>query len=261
MKQRRALLIGDVHVASTWAVFPKDFTLSDGNMVSLSKLQLELLSYWDNIVKVSKNCDTIILLGDIIHGLNKKEFGKHLMTSDLNDQKNAAIELLKPICEDKIVIGITGSRYHASEDYRIDEDIVKEFNGIYCDAVGTFELEDTGKIFNIRHGSGALPIHPGSKMDRELRALLIGQQLDKLPNIDCLILGHFHTMAHYYINNKLFVLNGCWEGPRRNLYSAPNFLQYLPDIGSMELLVTKNDISVIQHNFSLQSTKDYIYKI
>lgn len=261
METRRLLLLSDLHVGSTWGIFPKNFKTSGGNVIILNKLQEELLTYWNDLQKRVGQYDTVVLLGDLVQGLNKKESGKHLIISDLNEQKQAAITLLKPFCKNKIVVGISGSSYHNSVDYELEKDIVQYFNGAFGGAVANYTIGNTGKTINIRHGKGALTYYAGTKMDKEIKELLISERLGKLPGIDIIALGHYHTMAHYYINEKLFVLNACWEGPRYNLYTSGNFFKYQPDIGATKLIVTEDYIKVKPYTYKLKSVLENIRTI
>lgn len=258
---RNVILISDLHVGSVTGLLGVDFKLSEGNTVTLNDLQKELLEKWEQFKIDVGEYDTVFLLGDLICGLNKHELGKHVILPDLNEQKRAAVELLEPVCKNKFIFGLSGSRYHGSDDFEVEKEIVESLGGEFGGPIATITLKGTGKRFNVRHGRGAMPEHAGTKMDKEIQTALMQERLEKIPNIDCLILAHYHIFRQYYSNGKLFVLNGCWEAPRNTIYNSGSFLKYQPDIGSVKLTVSNSNIIVTPYLYQLRFPTENIIKI
>ena len=99
LKRRVFALIADTHVGSPYGPWPEDFQIepgfyiqpSDGQTVINNYLIKDALSIFDR-----EQVDTVIFVGDLNDGGNRKEYARDRMTADLNYQSLAAIKLLTP---------------------------------------------------------------------------------------------------------------------------------------------------------------------
>ena len=123
-------IFSDMHVGSAFAILPDNYKTKRGNLIHLNEGQERLLEHWHFCRRICNkhNVDTVVLDGDILQGLNYKNLGEGLILSELSEQKRAAIELLKPICKGRTVIGVSGTHYHDSRDTKMEEDLIKELD-------------------------------------------------------------------------------------------------------------------------------------
>jgi len=73
------LLISDLHVMSFWGLIHPDYVAKDIR-VGKNQVQYEMNSpqefswrYWNKMINGCKNIDAVIINGDVIDGVNKKE--------------------------------------------------------------------------------------------------------------------------------------------------------------------------------------------
>lgn len=245
---RRILIIGDIHCGAVTGLWHPEYKTRHQNTIKLNPLQEEIYEKWELMkeeVRKGNGYDTLFLMGDLIDGLNRKSFGKERMVSDLNEQVGCVLKLLRPLSKGKEVFGICGSGYHSSLDYEVDRRICHELHGQYGGPIANVRLRGTNKIVNISHGSGFPAQYIGSKMSKEILLSIMSAKLEKTPEIDILIRGHFHEYAYLEMLNKHFILNPAWEGTRLNLHSSPNYLRFQPTIGCVKLEIDNDIVNVI----------------
>ena len=234
-KEWNVLCISDLYVGSNFGLFPKGFKTRSGNEIKLNKLQEELWNKWQRMKEDIGKYDAVFLLGDLVKG-----YGKHQLIANLNEQMNAALKLLRPLCKEKKVFVITEkSRYRASADFEIDKSIAKHLNGYFGGPIANVPLKGTTKIINIAHGSN----YARMPKDR-LLSLLSERLVEKFPAVDILI-RHYHSYAHLEKLGKHIILNPGFVGPRLNLRSISNYFHNPPDTGVVKLEISADDINVI----------------
>jgi len=256
--KRCIALISDMHVGSIYSLFPNDFTDVHGINISAArnKDQITLYDYWlDFIAQCQKQeIDTVFLLGDLVHGTQRRDYGRDLL-SNLDEQKRAAIELLKPICNKKIVAGISGSPYHESLDTKIHRDIIEYFGGTFLDSVGNIKLKDLDFVVNISHGASGAFIYRATILDREAVFLKSAEALNKLPKIDIIIRGHWHQYIYINYAEQHFIQLPCWITFFPYVGTLKLYPKFQPDIGAVILEISseggKKDVRV----------KPYLYPV
>ena len=254
------LLISDLHVGSVFAIFPKGYKTRHQNEIALNPLQNELWELWGQMTEDvrKESYDYVFLLGDLVDGLNKKGAGKDRVINDLNEQQDAAIKLIRPLCKRKEIIGITSSPYHNSVDYEIDRDICKELRGHFLGTVANVRIKNINKVINIVHGSGGSPIYAGTKASKDILLALSAEKLEKIPDADLICRAHHHSYLHLEMQGKHMVWNGCFEGPRLNTYSMANYARWQPDIGVTKIEVSDDEIRVIPFLYPLKHERKNI---
>ena len=187
---RRVLCISDLHIGSVFGIFPKAYKTRHQNEIQLNPLQLELWDKWELMKEeIADDYDYIFLLGDLIDGLNRKGANRERIISNLNEQTDATLKLLRPLCKRKEVIGITSTPYHNSADYEVDRSICKALKGHFLGSIANIRIKNTNKVINIAHGAGASPIYAGTKASKDILLALSSEQLKKTPDVDLICLS------------------------------------------------------------------------
>lgn len=185
------LVISDLHTGSVFGIFPKNYKTRHQNEISLNPIQNELYELWEKMSEDvrKENYDYVFLLGDLIDGLNTKGAGRERVVNNLNEQMDAALKLLRPLCNRKEVIGITSSPYHNSVDYEVDREICKQLHGHFLGTIANIRIKNTNKVINIGHGSGGSPIYAGTKASKDILLALSSERLEKIPDVDVICLA------------------------------------------------------------------------
>ena len=254
MKVKRTIgLFSDLHVGSTVALFPRKYKTSDGTTISLNKGQEKLNEYWDDMTNNFKDCDTLMMVGDSLEGLNKKEYGHGLLVSSLNEQVKACITLLKPMVGTKKFLVFTGSGYHGSADYKCDEAIASSFpNGEFCGAMQNIILDKIGFKINLAHGEGGGTMYRSTKMDREAMFFKLAESCQKLESPDLLVRGHLHYYTYLENEHMRALQLPCWKAFEVSKIFLKNIGRMQPDIGGCKLIIFEDNSVMI---------KPYLYKL
>jgi hypothetical protein len=235
-REWNVLCISDLHVGSNFGLFPKGFKTRSGNEIKLNKLQEELWNKWQRMKEDIGKYDAVFLLGDLVKG-----YGKHQLIANLNEQMNAALKLLRPLCKKKKVFVIT-EKSRTSADFEIDKSIAKHLNGYFGGPIADVPLKGTNKIINIAHYGSVY-----ARMSKDnLLSLLSERLMIKFPAVDILI-RHYHTYAHLEKLGKHIILNPGFVGPRLNLRSISNYFHNPPDTGVVKLEISADDINVMPY--------------
>jgi hypothetical protein len=211
---RRIAFIGDTHVASQFALMPESFTNDKGNVILASPGQKMMLNYFNQYKdKIDElECDTLVHLGDMIHGQNHKELGKDLVTSNLNEQKNMAYELHKPLCVGRKALFVGGSGYHqgAGKNQSPEQDVCERLGGEWFGAVANVKFAPSEKLWHIQHGESAAMVYQATVLERDGNFMKIAEANGDLPHIDCFAKGHWHTWAHLHLDQFHAIQVPCW---------------------------------------------------
>jgi len=248
--KRAIALIADLHIGCRFAIFPEGFTSKEGNDISamMSKGQQEILEFWKQYVKKCNywNVDSVMILGDIIHSSNRREFGMQLITPEIDEQKRAAVKLLKPLCKGKKVHIVSGTLYHEALDTRVHYDIADGLNGSYHGLLANLKLRHSNRIAQIAHGSSGAWRYRSMQLDQQALDLLAAEALGKIPfHIDMLIRGHWHQFIHIHVAKQHLVQLPCWSAFVPWSGSMKSYGKFQPDIGGCILFIDKEDRMII----------------
>lgn len=247
--KRAIAFISDCHIGSLYAVFPEGIKTPQGNELKINVGQKVILDYWNYFWKKCDefSVDTIIDLADNIEGNNKKEFGANLITSDLEIQKTAYVELLKPHIKRRQYITITGSGYHQSLDTKIQKDIAKRLGGKFYGAVANIHPVGTNRTINIAHGEGGAFVYRATAMDREGLFQLAATAQGKIPKVDVVVRGHLHSFCHLHMPKQHLIQLPCWKAYDPNKITLKSYGKMQPDIGGCILFIDEENRIDIHH--------------
>ena len=255
MKYKRVIAVySDTHVGSKYSILPHNFTTKEGNTIGLNDGQEYLLEHWNYCRKVCDRfgADTILLVGDLIHGLHRKKQGEGLILSELEDQKDACIKLFKPLCKGRTVIGVSGTDYHNSQDTKTEKQIIEDedIGGTYCGYVINGDIKGTKRTMNVMHGKSGAVIYPETVAGREMLFFKEAVYDKKLPKPDILIRAHNHFYMHLHKRGMHFIKNPCWTILEPSDYTVKNYEKWQPDLGMCLLLIDTEDRITCWHFYT-----------
>ena len=256
MKYKRVIAVySDMHVGSKYAIMPQGFQNREGNLIGLNDGQKYLLQHWNRCKKIcdKHNVDTVILAGDLIHGLHYKRQGEGLMLSELEEQKAACLELLEPICRNRTVIGISGTDYHNSRDTKTEKQIIEMLKGTYCGYVMNGDIKYTKRTINVMHGSSGALIYRETAAGREMLFFKEAEALGKTIKADILLRAHNHFYLHMHRRSVHYIINPCWQILEPSQYTTRNYAKFQPDLG-MSLLLIDSDDRISSWHFLTEET-------
>jgi len=227
---------------SYYAPMPEKFEIEDrnGDVIRYvpSKTQKELNRAWKDMC-ASGHYDFVLVNGDVCDGPQRKSMGKSVVTSDLNAQVDAAVEMLKMIDADEFFFTM-GSEYHCMDDRPLEQVVAERMGGVFSDDL-ILEVEDV-RI----HASHNVPVSGSSwqyrstPLARDLLLLELNNSTKKYGKIDMAIRSH----AHYYVTvgfkRQTGIITPCWQ--TRTPFAVKRDLISPPDIGYITLHVDGDDI-------------------
>jgi len=248
--KRAIALVSDLHTGSRFALFPDNFFSLEGNDLSatMNKGQKLILKYWKTFLAQCNywKVDSVFLLGDLIHGLNRKEFGTQLITSNLDEQKRAAIQLLSPLCKSRKVHVVTGSLYHEALDTKVHYDIADALKGKFEGYLANIKLKNSNRIINVAHGSSGAWRYRSMQLDQQAMDLLGAEALNKIPfHIDMLIRGHWHQFIHIHVFKQHLLQLPGWAAYTPWTGALRSYGKFQPDIGACILFIDKEDRMIV----------------
>ena len=171
--KRRWALIGDLHIGAQgapWAPYMRE----NGAWITPSPAQEYLLEcyneYW-KWVEDTGGCDTVLLGGDLIDGVNPKQSAEDLSTPEIKEQRRNAIAMLKPHCEGRKVLSVDGSRYHIGLEQSNDELIAEALGAQEHDKLLFLHVPETDHVVMAYHKGRTGTVYRASALEGECRAL------------------------------------------------------------------------------------------
>lgn len=191
---KKILAIGDLHCGSMSGLTPPEWMVSKGRNSFFSHLQEEMWQKYIDTINEFGKVDVLIVNGDIIDGKGIKSGGTQLITTDLIEQSEIAINALSYIKADKVFFTY-GTPYHTSSKGGED------FDKIVADAFKAkidnyFNLKVEGVLFNIKHDvqSSSNPNNRSMPVARHR----LWDSLDALKNEDEPASVFIRSHVHYY---------------------------------------------------------------
>jgi len=253
--------IGDIHVGHPAAVWPKEHVTSQDVTIKASKAQRVVLDYWRDFWTQpdAKDAEYVLNLDESVEGYNKKEHGHDIMVTDLNEQMDAFVSLLKPYIQGKKYVGLDGSRYHGSEDTSVARAICHRLGGEYGGAILNWEVKGTGRIIHATHKASGAMLYKATALDR--RSLYMSAAKSKIGiDPDIMISAHIHQYFRVDTMTRINLTCPCWKfwHPIKTAESYP-FSQ--PSIGGLILKVSKKHVEVDKYLYPLEHIYDALVRM
>lgn len=233
--RRRILFIGDTHIGSIYAPWPEDFVTRHGNRITQNNAQKSLSDSFNALRKehLVTTADTVILMGDLCQGNNRKRFGAETISAELVDQVNAAVHFLSPLCRGKNVFGVIGTGYHDSLDVHLDALVIQRLGGFCLGKIKLLQIRESGHKIIVTHGSGSGAFYTGAQADKTAQTLLLGAGRKKIEGVDLWVQGHLHHFWYHTSDQISFVQTPCFQSWYYLESIASDYGKKQPDIGAV----------------------------
>ncbi len=251
----KSILIGsDFHDGSATAICTHEPEISDlGTTYKPNKLQQELYNaYIDCIDDLVQKPDLFVVNGEPCDGANKKQLGIQSWTTNINDQINDAVKLLKLVPHDNLLF-VRGSGYHVTQDgTNFEEIIADKMNARNYKAYGGsgktdyFALvEINGKLFNFTHhvGFNKWAAYRTTALAREMAGMVF--ERDKMGKADVIVRSHVHYFVHIEFTHTHGFTTPAWKFPDGHLFRGGT-AGTTPDIGMVEVIVEPNGKIIVE---------------
>lgn len=251
---RSMAIVSDVQVGHLAAPWPENFVF-DGIEIKLAKHQEVIAQYWKDYWTSPEveECDIILNLAESIEGKNKKEYGRSLITPNIDTQCAAFVALLGPHIKGRKYIGLRGSGYHTSEDTDAEQHIAQMFNGDFSGDIANLKMNGTGHVVWATHKAGDAMMYRSTMLDRNsLYFSAIKSRISEDPDI--IVYGHHHKHFRVDTETRINLIAPCWKF-WHPIKGAAKFAYTQPTIGGLVIQFPANrgQIHVIKKFYPLEN--------
>ena len=193
---KRVLFISDLHSGSLVSLLHPKYKVNEGDpstsySITLNPIQEFLWKEWKFMCDKIGHVDIVCLVGDMVDGPNKKGEGVGTWTTNMEDQIDNVVKLLKMIDTDRFV-GVLGSLYHTKDNLNCDAEVLRRLGSKEWDWDMCLSVDDIK--FHVKHTVGTTRstfMYRPTKIAREM--LLLMQNKEKMGEFDFIVRGHVHT--------------------------------------------------------------------
>ncbi len=271
--QRVITLLADTHVGAIHSVFPEGFKIYKGRraeaLININPVQKQLLEYFKNFSEASKkyNSDTLVVVGDLIAGMNPAECGRVMMFAEMDEQVKAWVYLIDTYFKHiKNVYILKGTGFHEAK--YVDElekcaDKLRHigYNAQYLGGISNLKICEHPKsvIMNIAHEGSDATVYPETPMARGIKDMLIGTALEKVPRAKIIVRAHKHIWAHIDRLGTHWIQVPCWQAFVPYEKARKQYYSWQPEIGGVLLLLDdESRIRIWEYLYKLPHMEDEI---
>lgn len=239
---KKILILSDLHVGSLWGLWPPGLKLKDirsGDDVEFvqNKTQKNLWKHWQKLITLLKDdpVDCILILGDVNDGMQKKGYGRGLVTPNMTWQVEAATHILKMLPKVPTYM-VEGTEYHETADGTPVEQAIAEAIG--AEFGDELVVEECGIRIFCRHVIGMSNStwqYMTTAPARDHMLLYLNKAEDKYGQIDVAAFGHRHSFVAAEFLSGIALVCPCWQ--TKTPYAVKKGIVAPPDIGWLILNV------------------------
>jgi len=217
MKPVIGLFLSDMHIGSSWAMWPRNVRLPGGQRAELNKGQRYLWRKWENFKEVVPEFNFVVFGGDLVDGQNYKEDGVGQVTPHVPTQHEGFLETVGPLLDDKLLPGgkvfvVRGTRYH--EELSSMDSLAKQL-GVEQSQQGWWArpmiaLGVGGVKVEVWHKLSGAYIYQAQAMQREIMFNLVAAP-DKGYKADLTVVSHWHIHIVVIMRKQTVVAMPTWE--------------------------------------------------
>jgi hypothetical protein len=183
--------------------------------------------------------DYLYIGGDVVDGSQPATKGKELWTADIGEQIDCAVDLVKMIKYDKLLV-VYGTPYHTDTNINADEEFAKRMN---ADAHGWelhFKPKGMEDIFHMAHSIGISTSawqYRTTPIARELVFALLNEK--EFYRYTGIIRSHAHYFVSVSFTSNFGLVTPCWQD--RTPYMVQKGLALVPKMGYVVLESVENE--------------------
>jgi hypothetical protein len=199
-----------------------------------------------------KEVDYLFILGDTIDGINGDT-----EISDIGEQVNCAVKLLKMIKVKRDIFLVYGSGYHVEKDYIVDGDkLVAEKLGARKSGFNLNLEFEKGNVVNLGHAISGYGFNKTTGISKEILNALVNEKELGSEDIKVILRGHLHIYSLVEWKGKLAVITPCWKV--RDSFAEKHGLGLAPDLGYTILTLENGEWDVNAKIFHIKTEKEVI---
>jgi hypothetical protein len=233
-------------------------------------LQKELYSIWlESIDSLQKKPDICVVNGEPIDGANKKQLGNQSWTTNVLDQANDAVKLLKKIPANKFLF-VRGSGYHIQIDGTpIEQTIAENMNGVEYSIFEGMQTSKTdywanveinGKIFSFTHHIPYIKSFYYRPTPLSKEAALMALDKDRSMKYDVIVRSHVHYFIKIESAHTIAFTTPAWKYPDGHL-TRGGLGGIYPDIGGVEVIVEPNGEILVRKHITELKIKQSVFRV
>jgi hypothetical protein len=192
---KNVLVISDTHCGHIVGLCKPKWLSAEQQSKAFGKLSVALWSWFEKEIKANGPYDVVIHNGDMIDGKGKRSGGTEQVTTDLEEQSEIAIDIIRgiPKTKDCKIFMTHGTPSHTSEDGEDWENVIAKAVGGTIKSHMWVEIE--GVVFDLKHqpaGNSNVPQgrHTGVAKDRLWNVLW--HEREQQPKGQVFIRSHVH---------------------------------------------------------------------
>ena len=229
----KILIVSDLHVGSKFAL------AEPTPEYALNNVQKLIYNQWLTMIKDAGKVDYLVVNGDITDGTSYAEEGLHQWTNDVDAQIENAMELVKKIDYDKLLVTY-GSGYHVRRNPNADRTFALRMNADEHGYELFWKPAGTTSKFHVQHKiSVSLSSwqYRTTSLAREMVLALLNEHV--WGSIDVLVRSHAHYFVSVAFTKSLGFITPCWEA--RTPYLVEKGLAGVPKLGYVLLVGREKD--------------------
>lgn len=237
MRTRRIRVLADLHVGSHWGLWPPGLRY-EGRKYPQTDAQEYLWECWEHMLSTADSVDVWVVNGDILEGAQPRAAGVGTMSTELDLQQVAALEVLRPAVEGRRWYCVTGTRYH---EPRLT--VIAQMLGVRGGRVRiTLRLRCMGKLLEFRHhpdaGSGAL--YYASILERDIRTSLLRAATGQAHKPQVIVVSHRHEYVSVQVFGTTMVMTPCWQ-MQTEWAEMKRPKSWIPTLGYVDIVLSDDE--------------------
>lgn len=221
---KKLAVVSDLHAGHQTALLPPNFITYEG-VPKLQNVGQEFLwRCWLDFCKRTEafNPDIVIVNGDCVEGMQRKDDGFGLSLQDWKDQRGAAIaalKVLRSVTRKAKWFHTQGTPYHTGSYGNAEEDIAEAMGALPYNGIGTGKLckevltiqVDGGVIVEAAHHVSFSSVYRATPLEKEAQATWQDVVNNEVPLPDIQVRSHVHNYTCLEQAKQILVTTPCWK--------------------------------------------------
>lgn len=253
---KKILAIGDLHCGHLGGLTPPKYMVTRQANHSVYKLQKKIWDLWLKTLSSVGKIDYLIVNGDTIDGKGTRSGGIELLTGDLFQQAEIAIECIKMIPTKEILMTY-GTAYHVASGSGEDMEyyIAKQCNAEIHSQLH-WKVKGEGVTVNAKHhiGGSSTPYSRNTSPNKDMIWNVLWSDIGEQPRGNLFIRSHIHSYNMSENNLGMVVTLPALQAPR-TIFGARRCSGTV-DWGVVKFTIDKNIIKYDKYIHRLNGAKE-----